>query len=523
VKERLRRFPWLLAALLLVSHAWFVSHYPGFINPNALAHAYGTLGMVDDGTLHIDGPTERYGAMQDTAERDGHRYSDKAPGQSVLLLPAAWLLRLLGVPLDDLRAMLTGLRLLGHSLPLVVFWLALLPVLSRWAGGRERGAALVAGGALGTVFFVYATQLFSHALAGALLFLAFLLFRRARDDDHLPAAGASGLVAGVAFTCDYIVLVAVVVLFGLTLLGGRRRLPLAAAFGAGCAVPLLAWMAYNTACFGHPLSVAYHFHTVARWQEAYNRGVAGIQPPSATSAYGMLLSPARGLFFLSPALLLAFVGWVRGLRDPGQRPDAVATLALLGGLLAFGATVVDWLGGWSVGPRYLAGTVPFLLAGVAFALRADGPRRPLAWAYALLSAVGVLTVAISAASFPAFPKDFANPVFSFALELLADGYGTPSLLLPGASGGLSAALYAGVAVTAVSYVAVRAVGGPRRRRAISALAALAFGMAALRGLAAIPEPEGTERARRLVQAVVLQQMGHPAAAAARLEELRGGR
>ncbi|OWY60407.1 hypothetical protein B7486_69350, partial [cyanobacterium TDX16] len=65
---------------------------------------YGLAGaIVDDGTIRLDGH-RRLLAADDWAERDGHVYSDKAPGQIVLAVPLYAAARAVGSePATDAR------------------------------------------------------------------------------------------------------------------------------------------------------------------------------------------------------------------------------------------------------------------------------------------------------------------------------------------------------------------------------------------------------------------------------------
>ena len=152
---------WVMPALLLVTHLFFLNQYPNFITPNVLSRFYGALAIVDDGSFAIDGPIERHLDVQDKALYDGRYFSDKPPGYAVTLAPLVWGLRTLGFPQEDFRQLLTAVRVLGLSLPIVAFWLGVLPFYSRITRREATAAAVVLCGALGTSFFIYATQLFS--------------------------------------------------------------------------------------------------------------------------------------------------------------------------------------------------------------------------------------------------------------------------------------------------------------------------------------------------------------------------
>lgn len=429
--DRPAPFGWLSTVLLtlglLASHVWMHDFFPNYHCPNSLSRSYLTLSIVDDGTFQIDSWIERFADMQDKAEYEGHYYSDKAPGYSVLLAPIAALTRQF-VPIEDFTTMAVALRILGLSIPIVLFWLAVRRYYGRLVDDAHLGTAIVVAGAFGTPFFIYATQLFSHAMAGVLLFCSFLLLRRPEpgSDSSFARLGpfAAGALSGIAFTVDYIVVLAVPALLATAWLTGARRFRDVAEFSVGCAVPLLAWMAYNVWCFDHPLRVGFHLHADPTYGEPYRAGFLGIQPPAWSDFTLLLTSPARGLFYIAPVLALGLFGFFRIARDPAYRYDGVACGAAVLAIVAFAATTVDPAAGWSVSSRYLVPTIPFLLAGLAGFLRGAGTVRIAT--FVGLALVGVVVTPATAVTFPAFPAELRDPIHQLVWPLVAAGHFGPT-------------------------------------------------------------------------------------------------
>jgi len=80
--------PLLVALCVIVGYGFFLPFFPLNPNPNETSRLYLTMAVVDDGSVAIDGPMQRYGGVWDRA-RCGDRFcSDKAPGLSVLAVPA---------------------------------------------------------------------------------------------------------------------------------------------------------------------------------------------------------------------------------------------------------------------------------------------------------------------------------------------------------------------------------------------------------------------------------------------------
>jgi hypothetical protein len=515
---------WVMPAVLLATHCFFLNQYPNFITPNVLSRFYTALAIVDDGSLSIDGPIERYQDVQDKALYQGRYFSDKPPGYAVALTPLVWGLRTLGLPQEDFRPLLVAVRLLGLSLPIVAFWIGVLPFYTRITRRESAAAAVVLCGALGTSFFIYATQLFSGSAAGALLFGSYWLVIAQRDAERAPrwpAFLAAGFLAGLAFTFDFIVMPAVPILLLFAWLEARRREP-AIAFGAGLLFVLLLWMAHNLACFDHVLRVGFHFEADPHFASAYSEGWRGMRAPSLDAALGLSISPMRGLFFLSPALLFALWGFARLVREPDSRRDAGIAACVFAAIFAFATTTVEWHGGWSVGPRYLVPGVPFLLVGLAGVFRGESRSPVVPFAFSALNGVGIVGVGIAASSFAGFPTAFSNPIYHFALSLLEDGFHTSSLLLPGSLQGLAIPIYIGSCIAIAAYAAWLAVGGYPRRWALVAGSCALSGLLML-GLASIPEPAESRDQRESELARILWNMGYVDEAVRRTERLRAER
>lgn len=496
---------WAVFAGLLLAHAWFSNELPRFRQPNAWSRLYLALAIAEEGRFTVDTQVARYGRVEDLATRDGHWYSDKAPGVSLLLAPIALVLRHTLLPVaSDPTAMLIALRLLGVSLPAVLFWAATRSLWAEAAGGPRRGLAVIVAGALGTPFFAYATTLFSHAVAGMLAFAGFALVRSAARLDAARARAArariaaAGLALGAALASDYVLLLAVPVLSLYAILcRPDGRLGRAAALAAGALAPAAFTLAYHQICFGSPLAVGFHFHADPAYRAGYAGGLLGIQWPEPRALLELTLLPRRGLFYYAPVLLLAPLGWARAWRRPGARAETLAAAATVAAILLFAITTVDWTGGWSFGPRYLVPAIPFLLTGVAAAIRDAAPASAVAIAFRALACVGLVATALGAASFPFFPREFESPLWQLALPLLLEGHRMPSLV---ASGLLPfAALVAGACAFVV-------LAPWRPAKAGASVAALAGAVAVLLAMAATAPP-ATGDLHRAALAMVFQAIG----------------
>ena len=70
-------------------------------------------------------------------------------------------------------------------------------------------------------------------------------------------------------------------------------------------------MAYNTYIFGGPLTLGYSYSEL--WVDEHNTGFMSLTLPHWASSWGITFSGFRGLFYISPVLLLAlFLGVLTG-------------------------------------------------------------------------------------------------------------------------------------------------------------------------------------------------------------------
>ncbi len=140
--------------------------------------------------------------------------------------------------------------------------------------------------------------------------------------------------------------------------------------------PLLLVPLNNFAVTGNIFSLAYAGHASF---PVWHTPLLGFRKPALNGFIGLLFSEYRGLFFWSPFLLLAFVGWL------DRRLPAVLRWSSLGALsltvLALSGSSV-WEGGGAVGPRYLAPCIPLLAL-------------PVAWGFRQFRRLGILLGALS--------------------------------------------------------------------------------------------------------------------------------
>ncbi len=429
---------------------WPFPSYEQINNPNENVRFYMSVAMVEDGSYQIDGPWRRWGWVNDAAELAGRHYSVKAPLTSWLGAPAyaAYLAfcEATGRAPQRLEA-LWATRVLASILPWLLCLYALHRWLGRWTSSPLLRDALWLTLALGSLLYGYSLILTSHTLAaacsvGALMLLAQTPARpRPEAGSQEPAvaapglgwrrAGLAGLLAAGATAAEYPAIVASV---PLTLLAAwvLRTLPDRLGFLCGAALPTLGVMHFQWSAFGHPLRPGHLFLENKAFAAIHAHGVYGADGFYPEAAGGLLFDPGFGLFPLSPLLLPALVGMVWLARPP--RHDALfqhastrsaartaAVIAALGWLTT--SMLMNWRGGWTIGPRYLAPFVPLCGLAALVALEQGYRRFPRAtegFAVGAL-AVGLMASAWPSAYYPHIPEAIVRPLPQLMVPLWRQG------------------------------------------------------------------------------------------------------
>jgi hypothetical protein len=272
----------------------------------------------------------------------------------------------------------------------------------------------------------FSTLLFSHALVAALMFWSFIaLYRFRTNSEHrfrLPFC--AGLFGGFAIGCEYPAAI-IAMLLGVYLLAAtanfRHAIRSALVYAIGLLAGFAPAMVYNVLAFGSPLSQGYAHLTNQYYAHGMAHGLFGVGFPSLQALWGTSISPYRGLFFISPWLLLAIPGLWR-MRLKGFGLEAGLCAAIVVSYFMFQAGYAFWDGGASVGPRHFLPALPFLVLPVAFVVDRDHlgvPARFLIGLSVLLMAMVVATNPLFGD--PHYVPGLFNPVIDQTLRDVLNG------------------------------------------------------------------------------------------------------
>jgi MFS family permease len=427
---------WLLFAILLICYAYF---FPRWADWNQNSRLDMVMAVVERGTLAID---EYYQNTGDYAYYNGHYYSDKAPGAAFLGIPIYTVLKaFLDLPVMDsamdrlasneaLKATLreggtgllehkvrfaitqTALTFAASALPTALVGALMYRLLARFTTRPWPRIGVVLGYGLLTPAFAYAGAFYGHQLSAACLFGAFYLVFVGTKPLPTRSLLAVGLLLGYSVITEYpsVLIVGILFLYTFYRLSDRWRISWVILIGALIAA---GWMIYNTAVFGSPLELGYNHSEL--WTEQHHTGFMSLTWPHGEVIWGITFSPFRGLFVLSPLLLLAVPGFILWWRSGEHRPEFWVALTSVLAMFLFNTSSIMWWGGFAVGPRYLLPMLPFMALPMIFVFREWEKRmwvRVLSIVLFAWSLIATWGLTLAEQAFP--PEALRNPLLEYA-------------------------------------------------------------------------------------------------------------
>lgn len=434
---------WMIFLLLLICYSYFLPRWADW-SQNARLDL--TLAIVDEKTLSIDNYYQNTG---DFAYFEGHYYLDKAPGPSFLAVPVYAAIRpiLHLPPVETLLIRLSNSSAFNQTLSedgtglLVekIYFMIVLYVVSIFIGAipsailgvclynqlsmfhLSRGWKLLLVGLYGiaTPAFPYSGAFFSHQLTAFLLFGSFqLIYLMTRNKPQPGGIFLAGVMLGWSIISEYptALIAGGIGIYFLSIKEFRRHTPWLILGGL---IPGILLAIYDWSIFHTILPVGYQYSL--NYQEQHSVGIISIGIPRLEALWGITFSSYRGLFFLSPFLLLGIPGFWYWWKSGKHRPVWWLSIWAVLSFILFNSSSIMWQGGYSIGPRYLIPMLPFLMLGLAAFIYRCGDKRWLQFLIGILGVWSFLAIWAETIGGQSFPDWRRNPLFTYSIPNLLQG------------------------------------------------------------------------------------------------------
>lgn len=398
----------------LFAMCWLVfasAHYeePGW---NVNSRFALTRAIVERGSFIVDGLVNGEGRdyyTEDRAFYEGHYYSDKIIGVSLLGVPARGMVRLVEIATGWAPSVATvrywttvGSISVCAALAATVI-ASLLLALGATAG---QALLLTVAASFGTMLWGYSALFYSYVPAILFALTAYNVLLRARLAGGVgPLAMAlAGVAIGASLLCEYTLGIVAAALGVYAIVHGRPRWGVVY-YGLAALAVLSVFAVYTLICFDE-MCIPYKHLENKQFLEGMSEGVQGIEGFRLSTLYYITIHPYRGVFWLSPFLLLSLVAVVRmGVESRRFRIDAFMIGAIFLGYVAFNSSYYMWWGGWSMGPRHLIPGLPLMVLPLLWLLRWN---RVWAWATRALVMASVCLVAVPTLVDPQVPQGYTG-------------------------------------------------------------------------------------------------------------------
>jgi len=359
-----RKFDLLIVFLIvLMFYGYFIKQGDWNINSRlGLVKA-----VVEESRLTIDTYHAGEFETEDKAFVNGHYYSDKAIGASVLGVLAYWLIYQLNGAIASYSLFVMITTLLAIAIPTALLAPLMYDMVYKFTKERWLALTIALFLCLGTAIFPYAGAFYGHALSALTAFAAFYLWVEVNQFGARITVGRSflgGLLIGCLVITEYPTAIIAAILIGYalyvawtqkTLTNWKFLLP----YAAGGGIVLVLLLSYNTICFGSPFTTGYSFDSLEKFQAAFDIGFMGFEWPKLLTLFYMTIHPAQGVLIQSPVLIIAVGGIFFAAQIKSLRAEFITALSIILTFFVTFSGVALWWGGDAFSTRYMIPVLPF--------------------------------------------------------------------------------------------------------------------------------------------------------------------
>lgn len=362
-----------LFLVLFLSFAYF--YQGGGSNQNA---RLGQMRVVaEKGQLHFQGIRV---PSHDIVNVNGKIYPNKAPGVSLSGIAPYFLISRLkriitGLTSEDFYHLFSCylMTALLVALPCALGGVVFFRLLGLFHPACLPRLICTLGLFLGTPAFAYSTVLYGHMVSSVLTIVAFyLLYKYLLLEPGSPRSGRyiflAGLASGWAVVTEYptalIVTMLALYCFIHSIFRNGIRSFRFGYFILGLLLPAGVMIGYNYLVFDNPLYIAY-FDEKAAPHTAYQQGgILGLNIHARQfleAIYQTSFGPFRGLFHLSPLLILIAPGVIYFAREKGKRVLFIVLWILVATYFLINSIYPYWYGGRALGARHAMEVLPYIV------------------------------------------------------------------------------------------------------------------------------------------------------------------
>lgn len=332
-------------------YAYFM-HWPGWNEYSTLAL---TTAIVEYKTTNIDASANLTG---DRTYYNGHYYSSKAPGLSLLILPSYFITYQFKDILKDnyypiQQIISTMISSVITALSVVIIYL----ICKRNNTEKRKTIIITTACGLGTLILTHGTFLSKHAVSATLLLIGYYLINSKNNKKNNITAG---ILAGFAGITEYSV---IIIALCLIVYASYKNKKIAIYLIIGSLIGIAPALIYHYISFGNPFTVALNYPDAEIWkydpvEVSSNYGFRGFLP-NIIIMIRLLAYPEKGLLFYSPILILSLISLMRLIKEKNENAIFILSTILL--YLAVFSQYEEWGGGYSFSSRFTSVLTPFFI------------------------------------------------------------------------------------------------------------------------------------------------------------------
>lgn len=366
---------------------------------------------------------------------EGNLYSAKAPGASYLGVVVYFVMKNIYKLFNKTLSkgeIIYFLRLFTVIFPSLIFIFFFSKFLRNYIRDDFLTNALIIGYSIGTMSFTYGQMFAGHQLYAIFLFSGFMLIISGKKSRKpLLYYYFAGFLVSFSVLCEYPAFGAGVIISIYFIIMERKPKCILSYFGGGI-IPAIALLLFHKLCFGSFFKTPYSYLENPQFIRDISPGILGINLPELEAFTGSFFSPFTGLFFFSPLLILIIPSIIYPIFHLFKKcetlkkikGEVILSIIIFIYWTFFISSHSLWRGGWTVGPRYITGIVPFTLFAIAlifyhFEEHGFKFQRFILLPLTLLS---IVITGLSSIISQGFSPAYYNPFIEMAIPFILNGY-----------------------------------------------------------------------------------------------------